>query len=160
MEFDIRLRMCTHGKAPSFRGHTRWVFEIPCQPPGDAFVLAPGALHVVRRTTLDTRRINTHAEFGQESVRHESAPRNRIKMQRLLVNLDLFFELDLRYRDEGLLRVTDTLGFNSHGCVPGHRVGETLFTTLAVQRRLLTCATHRVESNPHIQRAAVDPVRH
>src|SRR5713226_4076681 len=138
MDCDIRFSGGIHGRAASFRGSARTVFEVPRQPPADAFVLAPGALHLVGRTAFNARWVNSHAEVGQETVRHEPAPRNRVKMQRLLVDLDLFFEPDLRERDERLPSVTYALGFDPHDCVPCHSVGETLLTARAIHRRYLT----------------------
>src|SRR5260370_28615705 len=123
---DHDISRVTYGGTSSFQGSARTMrtmLEVPRQPLADAFMLTSGALHLGGRTAFNARRVNSHAEVGQETVRHEPSPRHRVTMQRLLVDLDLFFESDLRERDERLPSVTYALGFNPHDCVPCHSVG-------------------------------------
>jgi hypothetical protein len=77
------------------------------------------ALRLAVRAALDACRVNALPQVGEETVGLKTTARNRIKMQRLLVNFNLFFETNLRNWNEGLGCGANFLNFDANLSVPG-----------------------------------------
>src|SRR5437763_13907634 len=89
----------------------------------------------------------------------EATCRDRIKVQRLLINFDLILEADFCDWNKRFACITDLLDFNPDHGVTCDSVSEPLLACRAVLPRRAALVPRRNSTNPDIALAVVDPVR-
>src|SRR5437763_15273194 len=90
----------------------------------------------------------------------EATCRDRIKVQRLLINFDLILEADFCDWNKRFACITDLLDFNPDHGVTCDSVSEPLLACRAVLPPRAALVPRRNKTNPDIALAVVDPVRH
>src|ERR1700733_8323724 len=109
--------------------------KILSEPHKNSGLVAPQTFNARRRPSRHASGINNLAQVSQKPCRNKSAPLNRIKVQCLLIDGNLFRKANLREWHPYRATRTRPLRFNSHRRTFCDRLSQLVLTLRVIARR-------------------------